>query len=250
MQYRCVATSPEGLVQQVAVSYLRHGYWFYVTGRIKGGKDPTTLDKKLIEKYGIAISERERSRRKRRGLANLQYIRYQNWFVILATEGHHPFKQREGNQIRDVRRVSIKFEGYSISYRRCGQTPKGGEEKWRSCVRIDNETYRDLKAFFLARACHRSVKNLAADFARVPYARYAPVRRQLLTLLKQVNASRARIGYAPVPYSALRLRRKIVRPFDTFCKDAEIGTAGQSVRGEAKGRSQSARQIHYGSSRG
>mgnify|MGYP001820341570 CR=1 FL=1 len=118
MQYRCVATSPEGLVQQVAVSYLRHGYWFYVTGRIKGSKDPTTLDKRLIEKYGIAISERERSRRKRRGLANLQYIRYQNWFVILATEGHHPFKQLEGNQIRDVRRVSIKFEGYSISYRR------------------------------------------------------------------------------------------------------------------------------------
>ena len=46
MQYRCVASSPEGLVQQVAVSYLRHGYWFYVTGRIKSGKDPAVLDQK------------------------------------------------------------------------------------------------------------------------------------------------------------------------------------------------------------
>lgn len=215
MQYRCIATSPEGLVQQVAVSYLRHGYWFYVTGHIKPGKDPETIDRKLIDKYGIAISERERSRRKCRGVANLQYIRHQNWFVILATEGHHPFKQQERSQIRDCRRVPIKFEGYSISYRRCGLTPKGGGPiKWRSCVRIDNETFRDLKGFFLERACHRSAENLGRDFARVPYARYAPVRRQLLKLLRLVNEARARNGYAAVPHTALQLRRKILRPFD------------------------------------
>lgn len=215
MPYRCVATSPEGLVQQLAVSYLRHGYWYYVTGRIKPGKDPEAIDRKLIEKYGIDISQRERSRRKRRGLANLQYIRYQNWFVILATEGHHAFKQQERDQIRDVRRVPIKFEGYSISYRRCGQTPAGGgSPKWRSCVRIDNDTYRDLKAFFLDRACHRSVENLRADFARLPYARYAPVRRQLLLLLRIVNVARSRAAYEKLPVSAITLRRQIVLPFE------------------------------------
>lgn len=215
MSYRCVATSPEGLVQQVAVSYLRHGYWFYVTGRIKPGKDPESVDRKLIAKYGIDISERERSRRKRRGIGNLQYIRYQNWFVILATVGHHPFKQQERKQIRDVRSVPIRFEGYSISYRRSGVSPTGGgDPKWHASVRIDAETYRDLHAFFLDRSCHRSVENLATDFARMPYARYAPVRRQLLVLLKRVNAARARVGYEPVPTSALRLRRQIVRPFD------------------------------------
>jgi len=123
MQYRCVATSPEGLVQQVAVSYLRHGYWYYVSGRIKPGKDPKSIDHKLIEKYEIAISERERCRRKQRGIANLQYIRYQNRFFVLATEGHHPFKQQEKNQIRDCRRVPIRFWGYSISYRRSGIMP-------------------------------------------------------------------------------------------------------------------------------
>jgi len=214
MQYRCIATSPEGLVQQVAVSYLRHGYWFYVSGRIKPGKDPESIDRKLIEKYGIAVSERERCRRKRRGIANLQYIRYKNWFVILATEGHHPFKQQERNQIRDCRRVPIRFEGYSISYRRSGVMPTGGgPPKWHSSVRIDVETYRNLKAFFLERACRRSIENLAIDFARVPYARYAPVRRQLLKLLRLVNEARARTGYEPVPHSALRLRRKIVKPF-------------------------------------
>ncbi|MDA7979485.1 MAG: hypothetical protein MPJ50_12035 [Pirellulales bacterium] len=214
MQYRCVASSPEGLVQQVAVSYLRHGYWYYVTGRIPSHKDPAVVDRKILDKYQVAISERERCRRKRRGLANLQYIRYGSWFIILATDGHHPVKQQERSQIKDCRRVPIKFEGYSISYRRSGVTPKGGgPPKWHACVRIDQETYRDLKAFFLERACHRSIENLARDFAKVPYARYAPVRRQLLALLRQVNTARARTGFQPVPTSALRLRRKIVKPF-------------------------------------
>jgi len=214
MQYRCVASSPEGLVQQVAVSYLRHGYWFYVSGWVKPGKDPEQIDRKLIDKYQIAIGERERAARKQRGLANMQYIRYRHWFLLLATEGHHPFKQHERKQIRDCRRVPIRFEGYSISYRRSGLTPKGGgPPKWHACVRIDRGTYRQLKAFFWKRACHRSPAHLAADFACVPYGRYAPVRRQLLTILRMVNAKRAQMGFEPVPHSALLLRRRVVQPF-------------------------------------
>ena len=214
MRYRCVASSPEGLVQQVAVSYLRHGYWWYVTGRVPDGKDEESVDRKLIAKYGIDLCERERAYRKRRGLANMQYIRYSDWFVLLATEGHHPFKQQEKNQIRDCRRHPIRFEGYSISYRQSGITPAGGgQRKWHACVRMDQPTYRQLKAFFLARSCHRSVENLAADFARVPYARFAPVRRQLLCIRRAVNDARARVGFEPLPHSVLRLRRTIVRPF-------------------------------------
>lgn len=227
MQYRCVASSPEGLVQQLAVSYLRHGYWYYVTGYLKQGTDLAALDRKLIEKYGIAIGERERTDRKRRGLANMQYLRYRNWFVLLATEGHHPFKQIERKVMQDCRRIPIKFEGYSISYRQSGVTPAGGGPRtWHACVRIDKPTYKQLKTFFLDRATHRSVENLSADFVRVPYARYAPVRRQLLTILKAVNAARARSGYDPVPVSALRLRREIVKPFAT----AEQAAPGASQR--------------------
>ena len=184
MAYRCVAASPEGLVQLVAASYLRHGYRFYVTGRIKPSKDPREVDAKLIAKYAIDSTQRERARRKELGLANMHYVRFRSWFILLATEGHHPFKQNEKKEIRDCRRVPIKFEGYSISQRRCGITPKGGgDPKWRSCVRIDKPTYKELKAFMVSRATHRSVENLSADFARIPYARYAPIRRQLLVHL-------------------------------------------------------------------
>ena len=213
--YRCVATSPEGLVQQVAVSYLRHGYWFYVTGRIKPGKDPTLVDRKLIAKYGIDINEREKADRKRRGLANMQYIRHGNRFVLLATGGHHAFKQQERNQIRDCRRHPIRFEGYSISYRRSPITPKGGgEAKWHACVRIDGPTYKQLRSYFLDRAIHRNAKSLAQDFARVPYARYAPIRRQLLNILRSVNKARSKQRFDELPTSTLKLRRVIVKPFD------------------------------------
>lgn len=214
MPYRCVASSPEGLVQQVAVSYLRHGYWWYVSGRIPNGKDRESIDRKLIAKYHIDLTDRQRAYRKQRGLANMQYIRFADWFLLLVTEGHHSFKQQERNTISDCRRKPIKFEGYSISYRRAGVTPKGGgDPKWHACVRIDPWTYRELKAFLLERACHRSAENLAKDFARIPYARFAPIRRQLLTIHREVNKARSQRGYESLPSSVLRLRRQIVRPY-------------------------------------
>lgn len=213
--YRCVATSAAGLVQQVAVSYLRHGYWYYVTGHIPENKDPGSVDRKLLTKYDINITERQRAYRKQQGLANMQYIRFEHWFILLITDGHHPFKQEEKQQIRDCRRHPIKFEGYSISYRRSGLTPTGGgEPKWHSCVRIDNKTYRELRAYFLHYATRRSSEWLAQEFANLPFTRFAPIRRQLLTLVRVVNKARQSIGYEMIPDSALRLRRKIVRPFD------------------------------------
>ena len=48
MQYRSEVVSVAGFVQQIACSYLRHGYWWYVTGRIPVGKDADVIDRKLI----------------------------------------------------------------------------------------------------------------------------------------------------------------------------------------------------------
>lgn len=212
MRYRCVATSPEGLVQQVAVSYLRHGYWWYVTGRLPKGKDPVALDRKLVAKYGIDLSERQRATRKSKGLANMQYIRYENWFLLLATEGHHPFKSQE--QIRDCRRHPIRFEGYSISYRRAGVTPKGtASPKWHACVRIDPTTYQQLKTHLVMRAKHRKAETVIEDFRRIPFARYAPVRRQILNIHRAVNHARKQAGFEKIPTSSLSLRRRIAQPF-------------------------------------
>jgi hypothetical protein len=214
MAYSCVATSVEGFVQQLACSYLRHGYWWYVSGLIPEKKNPESVDAKLIAKYGIDVSESTRYRRKQRGLANMQYIRYERFFVLLCTAGHHPFREEEKNSIRDVRRVPIKFSGYSISYRRGGRTRKGEvDSKWHSHVQIERERWKELRAHFVGRATHRVANKLAAEFYRIPFEAYAPVRRQILLLWREVNKARKKAGFELLPKEVLPLRRRVVKPF-------------------------------------
>jgi len=217
MPYRVVATSVEGFVQQIACSYLRHGYWFYVFGKVPNGKDPVAIDDKLINKYGIAVSESTRARRKKAGLANLQYIRHELVFVILATKGEHKFFEQEANLIRDIRRVPIHYAGYSLSYKRGGRKKDGSrDDKWHSHVAIDRQQYLELKAWFAERAQRESSKKMALAFYQLPIAPYAPVapvRRQLLMMLREVNRVRKQAGKKPLPTEILPLRRRVVRPF-------------------------------------
>jgi len=201
--YRCEATSVEGFVQQLAVSYLGSGYWFYVTGEIPDGKDPWRVDDKLVTRYQIDLSKWARARRKRAGLANLQYLRFGRFFVLLATHGIHPFFEEEALSIRDARNTPIRFRGYAISYR-----------NGHPHVRIEQEQYKRLRAYFLDLALHRSAERLEQELGELPFEPYAPVRRQLLNVLRAVNRDRKRAGFRPVSSSCLRFKRRICRPFE------------------------------------
>lgn len=238
MQYRAEVVSLEGFVQQIACCYLRHGYWFYVSGLIPAGKDPQAVDQKIIEKYGIAVSESTRVRRKRLGQANLQYLRHGHRFVIMATRGQHQFFKAEQNSIHDIRHCPIRYGGYSISYRRGGRTRAGEpDEKWHAHVEIERRRYLELKAWMLELAAHRSVENLILAFYRLPFEPYAPVRRQLLNLLRAVNHARRKAGFRPVPIEVLPLRRRIVRPFGDELRRPEHCNPAESsceVSGAAK----------------
>jgi len=214
MKYRAQATSVEGFVQQIACCYLRHGYWFYVVGRVPKEKDPQSVDEKLIAKYGIDVSESTRYRRKKAGRANLQYIRHESTFVILATKGEHRFFAEEANLIRDIRRVPLRYAGYSMSYKPGGRKKDGSrDDKWHSHIAIDRQQYLELRAWFSERAPRDSAKKLALAFYQLPIAPYAPVRRQLLILLREVNRVRKRAGKKQLPVEILPLRRRVVRPF-------------------------------------
>ncbi len=202
VEYRCVATSIEGFVQQVAVQYLRHGYWFYVAGQIPEGKDPAAVDAKLIKKYGIDVSRWERARRKRDGLANMQYIRQGRFFLLMATHGGHSFFDHEKGQARDARRVAIRYGGYSISHR-----------NGRVSVRIAPNEYAQLKAHFLELACCRQPRALMCEFAQIQFQVYAPIRVQLLAIWRSVNQLRRSGGFELVTIDAVPWRRRICRPF-------------------------------------
>jgi hypothetical protein len=207
MAYRCEAPEIAGFVQQLAVSYVANGYWFYVTGIIPEGKDPRRVDEKLISKYELDISKFARARRKAAGQANVQYLRHRRFFVLLSTHGTHKFflpieEGGEGERIRDCRKAPVHFASYAVSYR-----------AGHAHVRIERETFKDLKAYCLEKACHWSPERIEAMLRGVPFEPYAPVRGQMFEILRSVNRLRKTAGLESVPVGCLRLRRKICRPF-------------------------------------
>jgi len=203
MAYRCEAVSLEGFIQQLAVCYVGRGYCSYVSGTVPPDKDPRTVDAKLIRQYGIDLPKWTRARRRRnRGIAGIQLLRHERFFVMLATEGKHRFFEEE-RSIRDVRQTPIVYRGYSVGLR-------GG----RVHVRISDEFYKNLRAHFLDIALRRTADEIAAEFYTVPFEPWGPVKTQMFSLLGVVNDARRRASLSRVPKSAIWLKRRYVRPFD------------------------------------
>lgn len=203
MHYRCEATSISGFIQQLAVSYVGRGYVFYVMGKIPGGKDPHHTDEKLIAKYRVTMSKAARSRRKALGFANTQYLRFEDRFVLLATPGSHEFFLEEAGQIQDAREIPIKLFGYAISYR-----------SGHPHVRIEQKQYLELKSYLSELSIHRSKEKLERGLRTLPFEPYAPVRSQLRCIFRELNRRRKLAQFEPLDSSCLRVRRKIVLPFD------------------------------------
>lgn len=220
--YRYVASSVVGFVQQLAVGYVQHGHLFYVSGSIPERKEPAAVDEKLIRRYDLDVSKWTRARRKDEGRASVQYIRFGRFFVLIATRGRHEFFEQE--DVKDIRRNPIRFVGYSIGYKR------GVDRKWHASVRIAPDEYLRLKSHLVGLAVHRSVDNFAGEFKRIPFEPYAPVRRQLLNILRAVNRARGEVSFEPVPVSVLRLRRRVVKPFGDREQSA-LGELRQEVSG-------------------
>jgi hypothetical protein len=221
MQYRCEATSLSGFVQQLACNYLPHGYWFWVSGTIPENKDPSTIDQRIVAKYGIDLSRSARARRKEIGQANLHYLRFERFFLILATHGIHEFHKVEAQFIRNVtRNQPVQFAGYSISVKQGGylSSEAPGDEpvadgKLRVRVQIARARYLELLAYFREMAVRLSSEELGKELYKIPFEPYAPVRRQMLRILLTVNKTRKAAGLEPLLYSVLRYQRRIVKPF-------------------------------------
>ena len=213
--YHCEAASVAGFVQQLAVGYIARGYRFYVACHIPPDKEVAAVDCKLIERYDLDVSKWTRARRKQHGLANVQYLRYGRFFVLIATPGRHDFFERESNW-RDIREHPIYFAGYSVGCR-------AGHDGWlHASVRLADATLRQLQRRFDRVALHPDVTRLAEAFHALRFVPYAPVCRQLFQLLRRVNDRRKRAGLELVPVTALRLRRWSVLPF----RSAGCGVAG------------------------
>ncbi len=207
-QYRFEAVSIDGFVEQL-VRYVNTGHYFYVTGRIPAGKPAVKIDQKLLNRYEIAKPRWERARRKQAGFASVHYLRFEDHFVLLATNGRHSFfESHSPEQIHDCRRTGIKFGGYSIRRNCCQQT-----RKWHTLVRLDKPTYLALRAYLVDLAVRRNQEILEEEVRSICFQPYRPVREQLLAILRAVNRKRKAAGLSPVDYRCVRSRRRITKPF-------------------------------------
>lgn len=213
-RYRFEATSIEGLIQQVAVSYIRHGYLYWVSGTVPPGKDPTLTDEKLFMKYNVRISRWAREEKRAKGEAVQHYVRHGRFFVLLSTPGWGRFFEEE--RPRCFKKHALRYGVYQVSYR------LGHDRKWHAHVSIEDSEYERLKAYALHLAVHRTSSALEAFFFTLPYASYAPVRRQLFNLLRAVNRMRKIAGFEVVSKSSIRLKREIVRPFEAPDKELRV----------------------------
>ena len=213
-RYRYEATSVEGFVQQLAVSYLKNGYWFYVQGEVPDGKDPLAVDEKLLSRYEVAKSKWAKARDMKRGLAKVQYLRYASSFVLVATHGEHVFFEVERENIKDARERPVVFYGYSVGYR-----------DGHPHVRISSAQYRAIREAFLDGALTLPASVLEARFRTLPFEPYGPVKMQLKKLLRKVNRIRRRAGLERVSVTCLRTKRKTVRPFERGVLGGDLARA-------------------------
>ncbi len=207
-KYLVEALSVEGFIQQIAVSYLANGYFFFVSGFVPKDKQATAIDAKLLDRYGVGVSKWSRARQKRSGIASMQYIRYGRLFLLMATHGKHTFFTEEKKGIRDARRTPIKAFGYAISFR-------GGH----SHVRIELSEYKRLKAHLIELGKHRVAETVEAAFRSVPFEPYAPVRRQLINIWRAVNRARKEAGFDLISIECIRMKRRIVKPFGELASE-------------------------------
>jgi hypothetical protein len=206
MSNRYLVISVEGMVAQL-VTLISKGYRYYFTGRVADAETRLVRDQRMLAYYDADLPKWTRERRRQRDQANFRYLRYEDWFIVLATEGTAPqFWKEDLHRIRDVQEFPIPFKGYSIGYVRGGyqsilvherawrydmwaeyrerrdRGEKGAKPprpprdmKWHVRVELDDATYEGLKAYFLNIATHRKADFLAREFIELPYQLYRPV---------------------------------------------------------------------------
>ena len=97
-------------------------------------------------------------------------------------------------------------------------------------VQIEHKEHQELKAYMLDVGRRRSAEYVAEQFLALPYEPYAPVRQQLLNILRLVNRVRHCVGREPISPKVLRLRRRIVRPFEPAGESESTSSEGGAAK--------------------
>lgn len=189
VDYRYLIKSKTALAQYLACNLLPKGYHFYVASWIPEGKDPLTVDAKLILSYHTHVPKEKAYRRRKAGLSTVKYVRCGRLALLLATKGDSPFFQREA--WKDVRDNPICFGGYSVGVNR---------QSGKVSVRLHREAQNELKRFILEWACKRDLAWWEAWVKAFPFLPFAGVRDNLFALIRFLNENRKSFRLPPVEW--------------------------------------------------
>lgn len=191
---RYIAPSLGWFLRKVAIDYVRYGYMRYALRTIPEGKatddELRRIDEKVIRTYRVTYHRTTRARRRAKGQANVAYVRYRRWFVLLSTEGDHESDEFTRNAPKDIREDPFHFCGYVVSL-------KNG----RVHVAMTRRRMERLEKIADTIALHREPK-VAAFFLNISHSIHFPgVVRQKLKLLRVINKKRRRAGLARISWT-------------------------------------------------
>ena len=177
---RCVLPSSGVLLRRIIWCMERYGYWYYKTGWIPEPKDPARTDEKILRAYAVPRSRMGLHREGKKGRAKLRYYRTGRFFVLLATDGGHPFF--EGEKPDDVRNTPLRYNGFTIS-------SQGGEIH----LRWSADVYRKLRRMFLDRALE-ATPAIEARFKRLRHPHHPDIITQKRKIMRAVHKRRRKAG--------------------------------------------------------
>jgi hypothetical protein len=203
-----VVTELHAFIRKVAIDYVRYGYIRYALRQIPSHKNPLLVDEKLIEVYTITRCRITRTRRRKKGLANVVFVRKGHDFILLATEGTHPTFDRLC--YRDMRSAPLHFGGYSI-----------GVKDSKPCVLVARRTWKPIEQYFLSIALRSRPEVEVKINTGLKFYSFPGVIRQKLKLVRDINERRRK---AHLPRVELTLktvpntRKKATTPAMKACR--------------------------------
>lgn len=170
-------------LRRIAFDYARFGYTRFALREVPKDKDLAVIDQKIRYNYNLTSCRTKRMRMKRQGKARVQYLRFRNSFVLLATEGTHTEFERLRNY--DMRNAPLHFLGYSIGFRGPIVSVQVSQKVW-------HKVEQQMGALTFGKP---SV--LEDAISTLPYYHFPDVIRQKQRLLNQINKRRKQAGLRP-----------------------------------------------------
>ena len=185
MGYQYEVKSPGQFIRRIAIDYVRFGYVRYILRQIPVTKDPTLVDRKLVDLYEVTQCRTKRLRRRNKGLANVVYTRFSHSFVLLASgEGIHPMFDKLRSF--DIRTTPLHFCDYSI-----------GITQGKPCVKVGCHAWKKVESRFGKIGLHQREK-VEEKLNRLPYYNFPGIVRQKTELVTVINQRRKRAGLSRV----------------------------------------------------